>query len=393
MKRTQPIASGCLLLICLNACQLNAPLQAPQSAPAQLSQLSQSRSIPHLSTQAFQEPIPVQVLETSLVFKGQYAFQKGQVLMGRSTQNQDFLRRVRSSHFDGQQTRVETEAASLFDAYQELDVSANPSKALERIQIRQERIQFGNLEMLIDLSIQPDFSQTRIRLKDKQLTIEIAPRFELETQIQNHYRFDNLSAALLPELKPVGKFAFTAASFPLWIGPIPLIFKIKPGAALEWAQQAQGKLSFSTQLEGDLQPTLKLEAGLGETPRLQTDLKQNFKAKINPLQADFRGETRARLSLPQISLESKIAGLIGPYIETASYLDTHWSRLPQNNQVHESIRSQLGLSIYGGINAGQIFGKNLASQLRVKIIDRDLKEVYRHDQVLSNETPNALFTR
>ncbi len=385
--------SACLLLTLLSACQTNSPHLLPQAATTQLGSFSQSRAIPQLNTQVFKSAIAVQVLADRLIFEGQHSFQQGQVLMGRSSQNVDFLRRVRSSRFDGKQTQVETQAANLFDAYQELDVSTSQSKAPERISIQQQRIQFGQFEMLVDLGIQADFSKTRIRLKDKQLLIEMAPRFEIDTRIQNSYRFDSLASTLAPELKPVGKFAFTAANFPLWVGPIPLIFKVKPGAALEMAQSAQGNLKLATQVEGSFQPSLKLEARLGETPRIQSDLQEDFTAKVSPLQANFTGETRARVHLPQISLDSKIAGLIGPYLETGTYIDTQWSRRPQSNQIQESIRSQLGLSIYGGLSAGQLFGKELASQLRIKIVDRDLKEIYRQDHLIPAEALNVLSTR
>ncbi|MBF2053065.1 MAG: hypothetical protein IGS03_06315 [Candidatus Sericytochromatia bacterium] len=169
------LSSVALLSLSLLSCQQVAFVPPPAPPAAQLQrqlnapQPVHEQVLSHQETVTFKDPVPVAVEPERLVFQGtQHQFQPQQVLIGRSLQNQDFLRRVRSSRIQGNQVIVETTPATLFDAFQELDL-AGPRmvRSPERISLREHRINIGGImDLVIDLGLTPDFSDMRLKLKD-----------------------------------------------------------------------------------------------------------------------------------------------------------------------------------------------------------------------------------
>lgn len=383
-KRSVQILLGALVSTSvLQACQGQAPLLRNQlPAPLQRQSVTAFQSTPTAEAQIFEQPVPVAVLPDRLIFEGSHSFAPGQVLMGRSVNSQDFLRRIEQVQPSGSQTMVLTTPATLFDAFEELSVKGAQAERLERISLRQQRFNIGGvLDIVVDVGVKPDFSDTQISLKNKRLNVKMAPTFELDAQVRSEYRFLNAGNHLNP--KPVGKVDFTAATFPAWAGPVPLVFHLKPGAALDFAHQAQGTLSVGTQLEGQLKVQLEMEAALGEAPSTRSDSSYQFNGSMLPPELRLKGAARARLHLPQIHLDTEIAGLVGPFVEAGPYVDATYQRkltaTPTGGTAQESVRAQLGLAVFGGITPTRLFGKDLSREIRIKILDRQIKELYRKD--------------
>lgn len=374
-------------LLALSACQ-SAPLPLP-STVTQVQRQSVApatqRQVVRQQSQVFAEPVPVAVFPDRLVFQGtQHRFTPGQVLMGRSQQNQDFLRRVRSSATQGNTTVVQTTNATLFDVFEELDLAGvRAQRAPERIQVRSQRFNLGGVvDIVVDMGLTPDFSDTRIRLKDSRLQVRVAPRLEIDTRVRSEYRFLNIQSEAVP-LKPVGQVSFTAARFPVWVGPVPLVFHIKPGASLDWGHSAQGNLGVTTQLQGELKAAIELEAAVGERPTTRSDSNYQLDGTMLPPDLKMTGSARARLSLPQIQVDSEIAGLVGPFVQAGPYVDASYRRslkgTPGNGTVTSLSEASLGLTIDGGITPTRLFGAELSREVRVRILDRTLKQLYRKE--------------
>lgn len=384
------LSSVALLSLSLLSCQQTTFVPPPVPPVAQLQrqlnapQPVREQVLSHQETVTFKDPVPVAVEPDRLVFQGtQHQFQPQQVLIGRSLQNQDFLRRVRSSRIQGNQVIVETLPATLFDAFQELDL-AGPRmvRSPERISLQEHRVNIGGImDLVIDLGLTPDFSDMRLKLKDGQLSVRMAPEFQMEAQVRSELRLQGMMSEVA--LRPVGAVNLLSTQFVAWIGPVPLVFHLRPAAALDFGARADGRLGVGTQLNGTVKAALELEAGLDQQPRTRSESSYRFDASMLPPNLRLSGEVRSRLTLPRIHLDSEIAGLVGPFIQTGPYIDGTYLRQLNGNgsgaTVRESVRSQLGLVIDGGLTPTRLFGKNLSRELRVRILDRQIKEIYRSD--------------
>ncbi|MBF2053066.1 MAG: hypothetical protein IGS03_06320 [Candidatus Sericytochromatia bacterium] len=209
----------------------------------------------------------------------------------------------------------------------------------------------------------------------------MAPEFQIETQVRSELRLQGMMSEVA--LQPVGAVNLMSAQFVAWIGPVPLVFHIQPAAALDFGARADGRLGVGTELKGTVKASLELDAALNQQPRARSESSYRFDASMLPPNLQLSGEVRSRLTLPRIHLDSEIAGLVGPFIQTGPYIDGSYLRQINGSgssaTVRESVRSQLGLTIGGGITSTRLFGKNLSRELRVRILDRQIKELYRRD--------------
>ncbi len=401
------LLAGILTSLTMVACApvgLNPNAQAPlnpvrqqslTATPTAGSQRQQTRA----DVQIFSQPQPVSVEANRLIFEGtQLNIKPNQVLMGRSISNQDFLRRVRRVQPSGNRLIVETTPATLFEAFEELDyVGAQIVRAPERISLSSHRFNIGGVvDIVLDMGLKPDFTDARLRVKDSRLLVRVAPTFDLDAKLRSEYRFLNTHtiADNLP-IKPVGKVSFEALRVPAWIGPVPLVFHLKPGAGLDWGHRAEGKLMVGTQVNGQFKAAVEMEAGLNEAPNSQTDSSYRFDGSMLPPELQINGTARARLHLPTIHLDTEIAGLVGPFIEAGPYVDGNFTRrltvTPKQTTVFTSVNSQLGLTIDGGITPTRLFGKDLSREVRIRILDKRIKELYRKEG--TDVLPNASGSR
>lgn len=380
------------LLLSLLSCQslppagsgLFSPLPPPAGVQAQFNAPAELREqvLAHQQTVSFKEPVAVAVYPDRLVFQGHLPlFQPQQVLIGRSLQNEDFLRRVLSSRHAGGQTIVETTSASLFEAFEELDL-AGPRlvRAPERISLREHRVNIGGMmDLVIDLGVTPDFSDLRLKLKEGQLSMRMAPAFEIDTQVRSELRLQGPMSEVA--LRPVGSVNLLTSRFVAWIGPVPLVFHLKSAAALDLGARAEGQLSVGAQINGTVKTSVELEAALNQQPQVRGNSSYRFEASLLLPDMKLKGEIRSRLTLPRLHLDSEIAGLVGPFVQTGPYIEGSYLRQVNGSAatVRESVRSHLGLKVDGGITPTRLFGKNLSRELRVNILDRQLKEIYRQD--------------
>lgn len=375
-----------LSLTALNACQtqvlppsaaLNPPAPALQSqrADASLTPLVKTQ----LNTRLFEQPVPVEVTPDRLRFNEFVDLQPNQVVMGRSLQGDDFLRRVISVQHQGNQTLVRTQPASLFEAFEELQANqVSLTRSPERISVRSQRFNIGGvMDIVIDLGIRPDFSQAQIQLKNSQLKVDLAPRFELDSQVRSELTFIRPTQS---DLTPVGQVQFTAARFPAWIGPVPVVFQIKPGAALSWGHQADGRLMQDLNLNGFIQPRVTMEAALKQSPRTTGTIQHQIQATLAPPTVALKGKAHARVYVPQVQFESELAGIVGPFISAGPYIDGTYQRELRSQQgqnlMETSVKADLGLSVYGGITPTRLFGNDLSREIRVKIFERNLRNLY-----------------
>lgn len=404
------LLSGILVSLTLVACNsptgLNQNTQLPQTTPVRQQTLSKlavtpasQRQQPRPDAQIFSQPQPVSVEANRLIFEGtQHNLKPNQVLMGRSVSNQDFLRRVRRIQPSGNRLIVDTVPASLFEAFEELDyMGAQSVRAPESINLSSHRFNIGGVvDIVLDMNLKPDFADTRLRVKDSRLFVRIAPRFEMEAKLRSEYRF--LNAHTLPDnvpLKPVGKFSFDALRIPAWVGPVPLVFHLKPGAGLDWGHRAEGKLMVGTQVQGEFKASVEMEAALDAAPTTETDSNYRFDGSMLPPELQLNGTARARLHLPTVHLDTEIAGLVGPFIEAGPYVDGTFVRrltvTPKQTTVFTSVNAQLGLAIDGGITPTRLFGKDLSREVRIRILDKRIKEIYRKEG--TDVLPNASGSR
>lgn len=394
MKKTLYFGTLCLLSL-LASCQ--APLNQPQTNvlpnSPMLRQQSAQRQIQRQDLRVFQQPVPVTVEPQRLIFQGpQPDLKTNQVLMGRSQNNQDFLRRVRSIQPVGNQLIVETTQATLFDAFQELDFSgARLERAATPIALQAHRFNIGGIvDIVLDLGLKPDFSDAQLRLKNNKLFVRLAPKFELDAQVRSEFRFIGSRPINETPLQPIGNVSFNAARFPVWVGPVPLMFHLKPGAGLDLGHRADGRLLLATELQGDFKASVEMEAALGDSPVTRTDSDYHVDGKMLPPELHLTGSARARVYLPTVHVDSEIAGLVGPFIEARPYVDGQYLRrlsiTPTQTTAFSSVNSHLGLKIDAGLTPTRLFGKDLTHELRFKILDKQLKELYRKEttEVLPN---------
>ena len=179
----------------------------------------------------------------------------------------------------------------------------------------------------------------------------------------------------------MGQVSFTVARFPAWIGPVPVVFQVKPGAALSWGHQASGSLVQSLNIDGFIQPQLTMEAALKQKPQTSSSVQHQIQAQLAPPALSMKGKAHARLYVPQIQFESELAGIVGPFISAGTYIDATYQREIRTQQgqsmVDTAINADLGLSVYGGITPTQLFGSELTREIRIKILERNLKNLYQ----------------
>ncbi|HEY9841389.1 MAG TPA: hypothetical protein V6D23_13095, partial [Candidatus Obscuribacterales bacterium] len=199
-------------------------------------QAATNRQVPRPDAFIFQQPVPVDVLPDRLIFTTpQTDIRPNQVLMGRSLTDQDFLRRATRLHAEGNRLIVETVPATLFEAFSDLDMAGVRSvRGPGGVTLQSHHFNLGGVvDIILDMNVKPDFSDAHLRLKDKRLFVRVAPRFEIDSQIRTEYTFFSAQAQLSPEpvLKPTGSISFANARYLAWVGPVPLVFHLKPGAA------------------------------------------------------------------------------------------------------------------------------------------------------------------
>jgi hypothetical protein len=161
------------------------------------------------------------------------------------------------------------------------------------------------------------------------------------------------------------------------------MFHLKPGAGLDFGHRAEGKLVNTFDIDGEFKAVVELEAALGESPSTQSSSEYRIDGKMLPPELRLTGNARARLHLPTVHLDSEIAGLVGPFVQAGPYVDGNFTRrltvTPQQTTVFSSVSSHLGLAIDGGITPTRLFGKQLSREIRFKILDKRIKELYRKE--------------
>lgn len=370
----------------LASCQV--PL-ATQPTAAPLRAQAASRQVLRADVRAFPQPVPVEVEPNRLIFTTPQDLHPNQVLMGRSTKEVDFLRRIVRLQTQGNRLIADTAPATLFDAFSELDLAgASTVRAPEFIQLRSQHFNIGGvLDLVLDLGVKPDFSDTELRVKDSRLYVKVAPSFTLDTRVRAEYTFLKTAAPAAlgtePPQQPVGDLNFNALRVPAWIGPVPLVFHLNPGTRLSYGHYANGKLIGTTQVNGVFKASVALEAGVGETPVTHSDSSYQLDGQMLAPELQLTGVARARLHLPTLHLDTEIAGLVGPFIEASPYVDGRYQKTltatPAQTTVRTSVLARLGLAIDGGVTPTTLFGKQLAREIRIKILDKTLKELYRKD--------------
>lgn len=381
-----------LAAMVLAGCQAS-PLTQPAQLRAQTAstQAASGRQVLRADAVVYQQPMPVEVEPNRLIFNApQPDLRPNQVLMGRSIKEQDFLRRIKAIHADGKRIIADTVPATLFEAFNELDMAgATTVRAPEHISLRSQHFNIGGLvDIVVDLGVKPDFSDAHLRVKDSRLFIRVAPRFDIDTQVRAEYTFVKAGGPQPvtnqePPLQPVGDFSFTAMRVPAWVGPVPLVFHLNPGTSLKYGAYANGKLIASSQITGQFKASVEMDAAVGETPTVKTDSDYQFDGKMLPPELKLTGVAKARLHLPTLHLDTEIAGLVGPFVEASPYIDGRYQKTvtvaPKQTTVYTSAVSSLGLAIDAGLTPTTLFGKQLARELRFKILDKQIKELYRKE--------------
>lgn len=409
----------------LTACQ-SAPFSSPLSAsslnsatnganPALLRSASVQNNSPsrqtyrlQSQTRVLQEPInqPLRALPGQLVFRGMRVFQPGEILIGRSSEGQAFLRRVlsRPEHNEQNgQTLVQTANASLADAFQELDLSGvNNPEMVKPIELDRRTFQLGFVTVESALRAQPDLSDVQIRLENgKALFVRLAPELKLTWDITSRVTLSTLNQAtpttpwatqqvppaVAPQtgllLKPIGSVNFKTFLIVTAIGPIPLTIFIKPGAALEWGHQGTGSVELGGQVNGRLKVAVEMKAqNLSQSPDFKSAFDYDYGGLIKDPKLEFTGRVLSRLHLPRLRVESEIAAMIGPYVEASSYLDgdlvSKVTVVGSQKRITGKAEVHLGLALRAGLSKSDLFGDSIP-EIHKTLFDRRVKQLYKKD--------------
>lgn len=407
----------------LTACQ-SLPLMQPATPPVQrLSRLNASAaSAPAVSapdrrqnfrlqarTRVLQEPIlqPLHALPGQLIFRGQRVFQPGEILIGRSSQGQAFLRRVLKSQESNGQTQVLTANATLPEAFQELDLSGvTDPEAVKPIELDRRTFQIGFMTVESALRAYPDLSDVQVRLENgKALFVRLAPELKLTWDITSRVTLNSASATALPwdssartapmsptqqptaqtplVLKPIGQVNFKSFVIVTAIGPVPLTIFIKPGAALEWGHQGSGSLELGGQINGRLKVAVEMKAqNFSQSPDFKSAYDYDYGGLLKDPRLNFTGKILTRLHLPRLRVESEIAAMIGPYVEASSYLDgelvSKITVVGAQKRVNGSAEVHLGLALRAGLSKSDLFGDSIP-EIHKTLFDRRVKQIYKKD--------------
>lgn len=398
----------------LTACQsapflnsaTNGP-NTPQLRAASVQNTAPSRQTYRLQSQTrvLQEPInqPLRALPGQLVFRGTRVFQAGEILIGRSSEGQAFLRRVLARQEINGQTLVQTSNASLPDAFQELDLSGvNHPEMIKPIELDRRTFQLGFVTIESALRAQPDLSDVQIRLENgKALFVRLAPELKLTWDITSRVTLSTLnqtapttpwatqqvSPAPVPQsglvLKPIGNVNFKTFLIVTAIGPVPLTIFIKPGAALEWAHQGTGSVELGGQVNGRLKVAVEMKAqNLSQSPDFKSSFDYDYGGLIKDPKLTFTGRVLSRLHLPRLRVESEIAAMIGPYVEASSYLDgdlvSKMTVVGSEKRITGKAEVHLGLALRAGLSKSDLFGDSIP-EIHKTLFDRRVKQLYKKE--------------
>lgn len=397
----------------LNAC--NRPTLPQAIAPQRLAQRHiQPQRFSRLNASTFQlnqkstlfkhhKAKQVQSIHSnSMILNGQTGIKQGDIVIGRS-RGQDFLRQVVGVNQTANQAVLRTQPALLHDAFDEINLRGFEPEpgALQAIEQKLNRKTYnigGLLDLVPRLKIKPDFSNTEIRLRKTTLTIKVAPITRITGQIEARFSpFSDQTKIVnifkLPPTQPLGRVELPGASIPGWIGPVPIVFNLTPSVSLDWSSQASGYFFFGAELNGQITTGIEITAKLGKKPTYKTFKDWGFEARLTEPGFKVQGEVRSKLNVPEIQVDTKIAGMVGPFVRFSPYLDGKVKQTtvvkPKGTSVEGSARSDLGLVLRGGITETSIFGFKLAKGLDVRILDKTIKEVYRKDlkEYIPHPTP------
>ncbi len=364
------------------------PLSALQSQAQSASQVMQFKA--NASILDSRQPQPVAVTPQALIFNQDPQLQVGQIVMGRTEQD-EYLRRVTSIRSEESQVVVLTERANLYETFEQLDVSNAQPDRLDPIQLDQRRFKIGFVDIVSKLVAEPDFSDTRLRLtnnKARALFVRLAPEIKLTWDVSGETSFTpGMSDGLT--LKPIGNVTFKTFRIPTSIGGIPLVFYFRPGAALDWGHQGNGHIKLGAQVTGTFKVGVEMTAMVSEQPDVDTFYQQEFEGRFLPPEIDFNGKVLARMHVPRLRLESKIVDMIGPFIEAESYLDGELDAQVKitgaGKQVTGQAAAYLGLGLKAGLPQTDLFGKTLNKEISIDIFNRRVKTLYK--QRLSYQIP------
>lgn len=365
-----------------------APLKAVQSQSQTTNQVMQFKANARLLDAGQAQPIAI--TPQTLVFAQDPLLQMGQIVMGR-TEQEDYLRRVTGIRSEESNVVVMTERANLYEAFEQLDVSNAQPDRLAPIQLDQRRFKIGFVDIVSKLVAEPDFSDSRLRLTNtraRALFVRLAPEIKLTWEVSSETRFTpGMSDGLA--LKPIGQMNFKTFRIPTSIGGIPLVFYLRPGTALDWGHQGEGHLKLGAQVTGSFKVGVEMTAAVSEQPTVETFYQQAFDGRVLPPEIDFNGKVLTRLHLPRLRLDSKIVDMVGPFIEAESYLDGELDAQLKvsgsGKQVTGQAAAHLGLGLKAGLSQTDLFGKTLNKEISVDIFNRRVKTLYK--QRLSYQIP------
>ncbi|PIQ28838.1 hypothetical protein COW36_09700 [bacterium (Candidatus Blackallbacteria) CG17_big_fil_post_rev_8_21_14_2_50_48_46] len=334
------------------------------------------------------EQRPVRVLSDQLVFQNSPHFQVGQILIGRGLDGRGFLRSVLKTETNSSQTLVYTRQAHLTEAFESLDASAIPTaQNLKPIELDKRSFQIGLLTIESSLKAQPDFSDMRLKIQNgKALFVRLAPELKLSWEISSRANFstaqNNLLASPIP-MQPIGEINFKTFSYDTDIGPVPVSILIRPGAMLEWGHQGAGSLEWGGQLNGKLKAGIEMTARVSEKPSFVTSFDYGYGGSMNDPRMNFTGTVLSRLHLPRLKVESEIAGMPGPYIDSSAYLEgdlkARLTLVGNQKKVTGSAEAHLGLALKVGLPKTALFGDLLQDEIQKTLINRRVKQLYKKE--------------
>jgi hypothetical protein len=382
-------AAGLVLLMLLSACQ------ALPTLPAESPSLAAAASTPQTTPDSFRlqsktrlleaEQAPVSVWVDRLLFAPGQRFEVGEILVGRGQDQEPFLRRVISIALKGAQQEVFTEEASLLEAFAELDATADAQAQTAAIVLDRRRFQLGPLMIDSALRLQPDFSDLRLRIeKGRALFVRVAPDLKTTWDLTTRVILTPDTPILQPVLvlKPVGEVRFAEQRVHFRVGPVPVSLVLKPSASLDWGHQAVGKLECNGQLNARLKAGVEIRAQLGQKPSFAPFHSFESGGQISQPRLEINGRVLSRLSFPELRIESKIAGMAGPYLDNALWLDGDLNAratvLPSGRtQVIGRAESHLGLTVRAGIPPTRLFGKFFGGNIHQTLLHKRMRELYK----------------
>lgn len=362
------------------------PMAAPSAQPS-------ASSIPsnNVTTAELQE-----VQQNALVFKANAQAEKslktGDILVGAQG-DEGFMRKVVSVDKRAESVVVQTQQATLPEAFKELTISGLKPEYLNKtgFQTQQEQevtaerfvkkeykgleFQFdGGVKLTADYEFKPDFFNFDLKIQDGKVyfkwspSVELALKSELSVYIEGSVSKTFQNQLLKKFIKEHFRLAYVhwvpiPTPIPM---AIPIVIRLIPSFAVDVDITGEGNIKVGgIDFKGKAESYVEI---IGNTLKGGG----NISSGVNWIKPAFNGSVSggAKLYIPKLKFSVTVAGAIGPYIEVSPYgevrIDSQLSESNCHLGINFGVEGEAGLGAEFEI---PFLGISLGGKLSHKFLD------------------------